>query len=175
MTHFTLEELLRREFWSQQVSKFDKKIGESGRANPSGRSSARPSFNLEKTGEGVYFLSFPVPGVDPDDIKIVLQSSKLQVEVTPSGTLTEKSGMPDDGISSHLVHRGFSAQGWSTSFYVREGLTPKVAYVRNGVLIIELYRDLYGYSAGGADWSGKPYALATSLGKVPISLIANEA
>ncbi len=119
-----------------------------------------PAFNYEKMGEGSFMLTFPVPGVDADDIRLHATPKELTIEV-----------------SSHCegqqyVHKGFEPTGWVYTYGLRSDIAPHLAYLKNGVLHVELFKLPVSEKS---NWSAKPYTSEQVTNFLKISSSANDA
>ena len=90
-----------------------------------------PPFNLEQDGEDRYRITLAVAGFAQDEIDIVAQQNLLTV----SGKKRE-----EDGRS--YVHHGIATRSFERRFALGDYVQVKAAELRDGLLTIELVREI---------------------------------
>ena len=90
-----------------------------------------PPYNIEKTGEDSYRLTIVVAGFKPEELAIVAEG----VALTVTG---EK--MPNGG--DNFLYRGFAERGFKRSFQLAEHMKVAGAQLENGLLWINLKREV---------------------------------
>jgi molecular chaperone IbpA len=90
-----------------------------------------PSYNIEKTGEDSYRLTMAVAGFKPEELAIVAEG----VTLTVTG---EK--MPNGG--DNFLYRGFAEHSFKRSFQLAEYVKVVGAQLENGLLWINLKREV---------------------------------
>jgi molecular chaperone IbpA len=90
-----------------------------------------PPYDIEKTGEDAYRITLAVPGFKPDEISIEGRPNLLVVSGRRS---TDRGGQ-------HL-HRGLAVRGFERRFHLAEFVEVKGADLADGLLTIELEREL---------------------------------
>lgn len=88
--------------------------------------------NIEKTGEQSYRITVAVAGFDKDDLNIAVQESTLVV----SG----KAGEEDKPV--RYLHRGIARRAFERRFELAEFIKVTGATLENGLLHIDLVREL---------------------------------
>lgn len=88
--------------------------------------------NIEKTGEQSYRITMTVAGFDKDDLNIAVQESTLVV----SG----KAGEKDKPV--RYLHRGIARRAFERRFELAEFIKVTGATLENGLLHIDLVREL---------------------------------
>jgi len=90
-----------------------------------------PPYNIEKTGEDTYRVTLAVAGWSPNEI-----------EVTSLPNLLIVSGRKPDGEGKEYLYRGITADGFERRFNLADYVQVKAARLENGVLTIDLVREL---------------------------------
>jgi len=89
-----------------------------------------PPYNIERLGEDRYQISLALAGFAPDDISLTVEQNVLTVE-----------GRKDNGNRDYL-HQGISARPFKREFNLAEYVEVKNATSDNGLLSIELVREI---------------------------------
>ncbi|MDQ4062141.1 MAG: Hsp20 family protein [Pseudomonadota bacterium] len=90
-----------------------------------------PPYNIERTGEDVYRIVLAVAGYTPDEITITAQQNMLTV----AGRKAEKQG-------GEFFHRGISGRAFERRFSLADHVKVTNAGLENGLLVIELVREV---------------------------------
>jgi len=90
-----------------------------------------PPYNIERLGEDHYQISLALAGFSPDEIAITAEQNVLTVE-----------GRKADEAKSDYLYRGISAKGFKRQFNLADYVQVKTAAFDNGLLRIELVREL---------------------------------
>jgi molecular chaperone IbpA len=90
-----------------------------------------PPYNIERAGEDHYRISLALAGFTPDEITITAEQNLLKIE----GRKTAKAG------HEYLYH-GISSRPFRREFNLAEYVQVKEASFENGLLTIELVREL---------------------------------
>lgn len=98
-----------------------------------GASNTFPPYNIIKSGEDNYTITMAVPGFSENDLKVVVQRDQLEV-----------SGRVDDQLSDDAtyLHRGICNTSFERSFRLAEHMKVTGAEFRDGMLNIQLLRDI---------------------------------
>ena len=91
-----------------------------------------PPCNIEKTGENTYRISVATAGFRPDELEITAQPNMLIVA----------GQKPDDAEGRLYLHRGIPARAFERKFELADYVVVKSADLRDGVLSIELAREV---------------------------------
>jgi molecular chaperone IbpA len=91
-----------------------------------------PPFNIVRTGEDHYRISLAVAGFRPGQINVTVNQNVLIV----TGTAETKS---DEG---EYLHRGIAARSFERRFNLADHVQVKSASLEQGLLTIELEREL---------------------------------
>lgn len=92
-----------------------------------------PPYNIEKRGEDAYTITMAVAGFREKDLNIVVQNDQLTV----SGRMEEKD---DDGVE--YLHRGIAGRAFERTFRLADHMRVKGAEMRDGLLRINLVREI---------------------------------
>ena len=91
-----------------------------------------PPYNIEKVGENGYRITLAVAGFTGQDIEIVQQENSLKV--------AGKLGAKDE--TNAFLHRGIAARAFERRFEVADHVRVTEAKLENGLLHIELVREV---------------------------------
>lgn len=91
-----------------------------------------PPFDLRSDGEDRYRITLAVAGFKPDEIDVTAQQNLLIV----SGRKAEQE---DDG---NFIHRGIAARSFERRFALGDYVQVKSAEMKDGLLSIELAREI---------------------------------
>ena len=90
-----------------------------------------PAYDIERTGEDAYRVTLAVPGFMPDE---------LSVEGRPN--LLVVSGQRSTDRGGQYLHRGLAMRGFERRFDLADFVEVKGASLADGLLTIELRREL---------------------------------
>ncbi|MFN3615967.1 MAG: Hsp20 family protein [Rubrimonas sp.] len=93
-----------------------------------------PPYNIEKTGDDAYRITLAVAGFAADELSIESRDGQLVV----SGRKTQSD---EDGGRTYL-HRGIAERAFERRFQLADHVRPTGASVENGLLHIELLREV---------------------------------
>ena len=93
-----------------------------------------PPFDLIKTGENDYRIELAVAGFRPDEIDITSQQNQLIV----SGRKTDES----EEKGADYVYRGIANRSFERRFALADHIQVKGADLKDGLLAIELVREI---------------------------------
>ena len=91
-----------------------------------------PPYNIEKTGEDAYRISMAVAGFTEDD---------LNAEVRDGVLIVTGAGSADNGDTKYL-HRGIARRAFERRFQLADHVEVKSADLVNGLLNIDLVREV---------------------------------
>jgi molecular chaperone IbpA len=91
-----------------------------------------PPYNIEKTGEDQYRITMALAGFSPEDIELVQKENTLFV----SGQKHPES----EGVD--VLHRGIATRTFKQSFDVADHVKVTAASLQNGLLTIDLKREI---------------------------------
>ena len=90
-----------------------------------------PPYNIERGGENQYTISLAVAGFAPEDLSITAEQNTLTVE----GRKTVKD-------TESMLYQGISARAFKRTFSLADHVQVKGANIENGLLKIELVREI---------------------------------
>ena len=90
-----------------------------------------PPYDIEKTGEDAYRVTVAVAGFTPDELSITSQPNVLVV----TGRKAENQG-------GSYLHQGIAGRAFERRFSLAEHVKVTAARLENGLLTIELLREL---------------------------------
>lgn len=91
-----------------------------------------PPYNIEQTSQASYRITLAVAGFTEDDLSITVEDS----------TLVIRGKQTDDAADRIFLHRGIAARQFQRSFVLAEGVDVGVALIENGLLHIDLTRNV---------------------------------
>jgi molecular chaperone IbpA len=90
-----------------------------------------PPYNIERAGEDQYAISLAVAGFAPEDLTITAEQNTLSVE----GKKTVKD-------TESMLYQGISSRSFKRTFSLADHVQVKGAGFENGLLKIELVREI---------------------------------
>ena len=91
-----------------------------------------PPYNIEKAGEDAYRITMAVAGFSPDEIEVVAKPNLL--------TVSGQKARTEDGVQ--FLHRGIATRSFRQSFELADYVKVADAKLDNGLLMIELVREV---------------------------------
>ena len=91
-----------------------------------------PPYNIEKTGEDAYLITVAVAGFSEDDLSIEARDGQLVVSGKKSGDEAERT----------YLHRGIATRAFEKRFQLADHVRASGARTENGLLHIELVREV---------------------------------
>ncbi len=92
-----------------------------------------PPYNIETTGENAYRVEIAVAGFTPDELNVEVKENLL--------TVTGRKTANDDAQRTYL-HRGLAERDFERRFQLADYVVVTSAKLENGLLSIELKREL---------------------------------
>jgi len=99
-----------------------------------------PPYNIETTGENAYRIEVAVAGFKPDELNIEVKENLLTVIGRKAA-----NDLPGDGVSPperNFLHRGLAERDFERRFQLADYVVVKGADLVNGLLSIDLAREL---------------------------------
>lgn len=93
-----------------------------------------PPYNIEKTAEDAYRISIAVAGFSEDDLAIETREGKLLVSARKADETSDES--------KTYLHRGIAERSFEKRFQLADHVKVVAALVENGMLHIELEREM---------------------------------
>jgi len=90
-----------------------------------------PPYNIERLSEDRYLISLAVAGFSPDEITVTAEQNVVTVE-----------GSKADRTDRDYLYRGISARPFKRQFSLADYVQVKSAAYENGLLKIELFREI---------------------------------
>jgi molecular chaperone IbpA len=98
-------------------------------------SSARPDwppYNIERRGENQYRISMAIAGFGPNEVELIQQGNTLWVT-------GQKSSEPDH---QEMLHQGLAFRNFKQTFNLADHVKVTAANLENGLLSVELTREV---------------------------------
>ncbi|GGY44777.1 Hsp20 family protein [Parvularcula lutaonensis] len=92
-----------------------------------------PPYNIEVLGENDYRITLAVAGFSEDE---------LEIEVTDRALRISGSRKEDDGVERKFLHQGIAGRSFERRFQLADHLKVRGATMENGLLNIELQREI---------------------------------
>ena len=92
-----------------------------------------PPYDIVKTGENNYQIVMAIAGYREQDLTISVEKDTLKVAATQAA---------QDDESRQYIHRGIARRNFERSFRLADHMQVEKADLANGVLTIELYREV---------------------------------
>src|SRR6266849_6642044 len=93
-----------------------------------------PPYNIERTGENAYRISVAVAGFTDADLSIETKENRLAIRGEKQTNDEEKTG--------DVLYQGIAARNFERSFQLADHVQVKGASLENGLLHIELVREI---------------------------------
>ena len=113
---------------------FDRLARQLENAARSSQENGWPPYNIETTGEDAYRIEIAVAGFSADELNIEAKENLL--------TVTGKKAANDDGAQRTFLHRGLAERDFERRFQLADYVVVKGAALANGLLTVELKREL---------------------------------
>jgi len=113
---------------------FDRLVRQLETAARSGSDNGWPPYNIETLGENAYRIEIAVAGFSPDELNIEAKENQL--------TVTGKKSANDEASAKTYLHRGLAERDFERRFQLADYVVVKGANLANGLLSIELQREL---------------------------------
>jgi HSP20 family molecular chaperone IbpA len=91
-----------------------------------------PPYNIEQTGENDLRITLAVAGFTMNDLTVSIEDNQLVI----------RGKQVDDGANRIFVHRGIAARQFQRSFVLAEGIDVVGATLDNGLLNVDLHREV---------------------------------
>ena len=113
---------------------FDRLAGLLESAARTSQENGWPPYNIETTGENAYRIEIAVAGFKPDELNIEVKENLL--------TVTGRKTANDDAEGRNFLHRGLAERDFERRFQLADYVVVKTADLVNGLLSIDLEREL---------------------------------
>jgi len=91
-----------------------------------------PPYNIERTGEDRFHISVALAGFTPEEVALTVEQNVLTLE----------GRKPSDREERQFLHRGISARSFKRQFTLADHVEVKGARFENGLLIVDLAREI---------------------------------
>lgn len=91
-----------------------------------------PPYNIEQTGDNDLRITLAVAGFTMNDLTVSIEDNQLVI----------RGKQIDDGADRIFVHRGIAARQFQRSFVLAEGIDVVGATLDNGLLNVDLHREV---------------------------------
>ncbi len=131
MRHFDLSPLYRSTVgFDRMLSLLDQVSGASAETSPT-----YPPYNIERTGENAYRITVAVAGFGEEDLAIEIKENALLIRGS-------KEGKGDPEPKAEILYQGIAARAFERRFQLAEHVEVTGASLRNGLLHVELVRQI---------------------------------
>lgn len=93
-----------------------------------------PPYNIERTGDNAYRISVAVAGFSEPEISIVAKENTLTIKGEKQTKTEENKG--------EVLYQGIAARAFERTFQLAEHVEVRGATLENGLLHVELVRDV---------------------------------
>ena len=93
-----------------------------------------PPYNIERTGEDAYRITMAVAGFGEDELELEAHRNVL--------TVKGEKAEPKDGDGAELLYRGIAGRTFERRFQLADHVEVKGAALKNGLLHIDLVREV---------------------------------
>ena len=126
MRHFDLAPLYRA------TVGFDRLADLMDRAAASEQGQTYPPYNIERTGENAWRITVAVAGFGEDELMVEMRENALIITGRKAGEEGERT----------FLHRGIATRAFERRFHLAEHVRATGAKVTNGMLDVELVREV---------------------------------
>ena len=114
---------------------FDRLAGLLESAARTSQENGWPPYNIETTGENAYRIEIAVAGFKPDELTLEVKENLLTVT-------GRKTATDDGGEQRNVLHRGLAERDFERRFQLADYVIVKGADLVNGLLTVDLEREL---------------------------------
>ena len=114
---------------------FDRLAGLLESAARTSQENGWPPYNIETTGENAYRIEIAVAGFKPDELNIEVKENLLTVT-------GRKTANDDASAERNFLHRGLAERDFERRFQLADYVVVKGADLVNGLLTVDLAREL---------------------------------
>jgi molecular chaperone IbpA len=94
-----------------------------------------PPYNIERTGENAYRITVAVSGFSKDELSLVAKENTLTIK-------GEKVANENGRAKGEVLYRGIAARAFERSFQLADHVVVKNAALENGLLHVDLEREI---------------------------------
>jgi molecular chaperone IbpA len=114
---------------------FDRLAGLLESAARTSQENGWPPYNIETTGENAYRIEIAVAGFKPEELNLEVKENLLTVT-------GRKTANDDAGAGRTYLHRGLAERDFERRFQLADYVVVKGADLVNGLLTVDLVREL---------------------------------
>ena len=129
MRSFDISPLLRSSIGYENLNRLVEFAGRSDNGD-----SGFPPYNIEKVSDGAYRIAMAVAGFAATELDLTVQENTLIV--------TGKADESDTGEGRQYLHRGIAKRGFERRFQLADTIKVMGARFENGLLTVELMREI---------------------------------
>ncbi|MEM6711412.1 MAG: Hsp20 family protein [Pseudomonadota bacterium] len=100
----------------------------------SNETNSYPPYNIERTGENAYRITMAVAGFGPDELHVETRNHTLHIRGQKAADVASDT--------REILHRGIAARNFERRFQLAEHVEVNGATMENGLLHVELTREL---------------------------------
>ena len=115
-----------------------------------------PPYNIERTGENAYRITVAVSGFAKDELSIVAKENTLTIK-------GEKVANENGNDKSEVLYRGIASRAFERVFQLADFVQVKNASLENGLLHVDLVREIPEAKKPRVIAIGKPKAKAQQI------------
>lgn len=104
-------------------------------AHGEGAGTNYPPYDIEKTGDDAYRITLAVAGFAEDEIELTAQQNSLVISA-------KKAEAPANDDGARFLHRGIATRAFERRFQLADHVRVTGANLVNGLLAIELVREV---------------------------------
>jgi molecular chaperone IbpA len=93
-----------------------------------------PPYNIERTGENAYRITVAVAGFSEPELSIEVKENTLTIRGEKQAKQSEKDG--------EVLYQGIAARAFERRFQLADHVTVKGAALENGLLHVDLVREI---------------------------------
>tara|TARA_E500000331_G_C17123620_1_gene654969 strand:+ start:160 stop:606 length:447 start_codon:yes stop_codon:yes gene_type:complete len=114
---------------------FDNLFNEFERLHTQSNSQGYPPYNISKDGDDLYSITLAIAGFKKSEIDVELEDGNLLI----TGTVKSEDSAKDD---IEYLHKGIAERDFVRSFKLAEYVEVKSAKLEDGLLKVELFRNV---------------------------------
>jgi molecular chaperone IbpA len=130
MRHFDLSPLYR------STIGFDRLFNMIDQASTFETSPSYPPYNIERTGENAYRITLAVAGFAESDLSIESKESTLTIRGA------KEAPAEGEGVKPEVLYQGIAARAFERRFQLADHVQVTGASLENGLLHVELLREI---------------------------------
>jgi molecular chaperone IbpA len=101
---------------------------------PDGSAASYPPYNIERTGENAYRLTLAVAGFSEDELSIETRQNAV--------TIKGEKAARQDGETREMLYQGIAARAFERRFQLADHVQVTGARLENGLLHVDLVREI---------------------------------